>query len=83
VSKLWDIHDRSSVIAADFNLLKAKMGFFSVEVLKWNSTKFTPVPGTERTMPNGIVISRDESHFYVNMSASGTLEQYLLDGGKP
>ncbi|MEQ9450551.1 MAG: hypothetical protein RJQ07_03110 [Pseudomonadales bacterium] len=81
VTQLWEADNPGSVLTATIEFLLAKVGFADGAVQRWDGQSFSVVPGTENSMPNGIVVSDDELFFYVNMDLTSRVEKYSISGG--
>jgi hypothetical protein len=65
--------------SAGSGFFKALLGFDTGHVYRWTpAAGFEVLPGTEAPFPNGIVVSADGEHLYMNSWAGGEVRKYSL-----
>jgi len=74
---------RSSPSLGPFSLalLKGMLGFDTGHVLHWDGAKFDRVPGSDAPFPNGIQVSRDGKHLFINAYLSGEVLKVAFPSG--
>jgi hypothetical protein len=67
-----------------WSAIKALFGAETGNVLRWRPAGgFEDVPGTFARVPNGIAVTPEEDHFFLNVYIGGELRKYALAGGEP
>ena len=83
VTQLWETSNPGSRFLSTIEFVGAEFGMADGAVLRWDGDAFHVIPGTERSMPNGIAVSNDGKFFYVNMVLTEQLQKYAISGGEP
>jgi hypothetical protein len=75
---------RSSPSLGPFSLalLKGMLGFDTGHVLHWDGARFHRAAGTDAPFPNGIQVSRDGKHLFINAYLSGEVLKVEFPSGK-
>lgn len=78
------MYPRNSLQIGPFSvdLLKAVLGFNTGYVLRWDSSGFAKVGGTDAPYPNGIQLSPDGDFIYLNAYLAGEVRKIAYPGGE-
>lgn len=75
---------RSGRLGGLYHGLRGMLGFDTGYVLEWSEAEgFRELEGSSGAMPNGIAVSRDGRHVFVNLYAGGELRRIARDGSEP
>ncbi len=66
----------------NFALLRGLLGLATGHVLHWDGVRFSELPGSQMSYPNGIQISRDGHAVFVNAYLGGEVRKLSFPDGK-